>query len=249
MKIYLKSPQELKIMRQAGQILQSVQEELKKHIKEGVSLLELDRIAEEKTLAAGAIPSFKGYHGFPATLCTMINSEVVHGIPDHRTLKNGDLLSVDCGVFFKGFHSDAAFSVIVGGDKQNLARAKFSSCVRDALLAGCDAARTGNHVGDIGAVIEKIIKKGGYSVCREYTGHGFGQELHEDPFIYNYGVPGQGEKLVEGMTLAIEPIVAAGNPHVKTLSDQWTVVTIDGHDACQWEHCGVVTKGGLEIFA
>lgn len=236
-------------MRYAGRLLQDVQELLKKHISEGVSLLELDRIAEERILAAGAVPSFKGYQGFPKTLCTMINSEVVHGIPDNRQLQKGDLLSVDCGVYVQGFHADAAFSVIIGGEEAHPERAKFSRCVREALLAGCDAARAGNRIGDIGAAIEHIVVRDGYSVCREYTGHGLGRELHEDPFVYNYGTPKTGEKLVKGMTIAIEPIIASGSPRTKTLSDGWTVVTVDGRDACQWEHCGVVTEKGFEIFA
>ena len=179
----------------------------------------------------------------------MINSEVVHGIPDNRKLKDGDLLSVDCGVFWKKMHADAAFSIIVGGDDKNPERAKFSMCVREALLAGCQVAQTGNTTGDIGYMIEKIIKAGGYSICREYTGHGLGYELHEDPSVFNYGSPGKGQRLMEGVTIAIEPIVTMGNPKVRILSDKWTVVTVDGKDACQWEHCGVVTKNGLEIFA
>jgi len=249
MNIITKTEEELKIMRKAGEILHFTQEELKLKIKAGVSLLDLDKLAEKTIRSQGATPSFKGFSGFPATLCTMINSEVVHGIPDERKLKNGDLLSVDCGAKFKGFHSDAAFSVIVGGDETHPARAKFSNVVKEALMAGCDAAKIGNRVGDIGAVIEKIILKNGYSICREYTGHGLGRELHEDPYVFNYGPGGQGKILVEGMTIAIEPIVASGSGKVKTLSNGWTVVTVDGRDACQWEHCGVVTANGLEIFA
>ncbi len=249
MNIIIKTPEELRIMRKAGEMLHFVQEELKSQIKEGVSLLDLDKLAEKIIRSQGATPSFKGFSGFPATLCTMINSEVVHGIPDERLLKNGDLLSVDCGVKFNGFHADAAFSVIVGGDETNPARAKFSNVVKEALMAGCDAAKVGNRVGDIGAVIEKIILRNGHSICREYTGHGLGRDLHEDPHVFNYGPSGQGARLVAGMTIAIEPIVASGGGKVKTLSDGWTVVTVDGRDACQWEHCGVVTANGLEIFA
>ncbi len=249
MDVQPKTSKELQIMREAGLILQSAQKAMKAEIKEGVSLLELDKIAESVILSAGAKPAFKGFQGFPATLCTMINSEVVHGIPDGRLLQKGDLLSVDCGVIWKGLHSDAAFSVIVGGDDTNPQRAKFSACVKKALQAGCKAAKTGNYVGDIGEAIEKVIVKGGYDLCKEYTGHGLGVELHEDPVVFNYGKRGDGMKLQEGMTIAIEPIVASGHPQVKILSDGWTVVTADGKDACQWEHCGAVTKNGLEIFA
>ena len=248
MNISLKTPHELQLMREAAVILKSVQEKLKQEIKDGVSLLALDKIAEKIILDAGATPSFKGYQGFPATLCTMVNSEVVHGIPDDRTVKTGDLLSIDCGVFWKGFHADAAFSVIVGGDEKDPERAQFSRIVKEALLRGCAAAKVGNHIGDIGHAIETHIIKHGYSLCKEYTGHGLGRELHEDPHVYNYGHPGEGQRLLAGMVLAIEPIVAAGHPAVKTLDDEWTVVTIDGCDACQWEHCGLVTEGGLEIF-
>ncbi len=249
MEVRPKTAEELTIMREAGRILRSAQKALQSEIKSGVSLLYLDKIAEKVIISAGAKPAFKGFYGFPATLCTMINSEVVHGIPDARTLKDGDLLSIDCGVVWKGLHSDAAFSVIVGGDEKNPRRAKFSACVKKALLAGCAAAKSGNYTGDIGAAIEKVIREGGYALCREYTGHGLGKDLHEDPIVFNYGRKGEGVLLREGMTIAIEPIVASGKPKVKTLSDGWTVVTVDGKDACQWEYCGAVTKNGLEVFA
>lgn len=247
---FVKTPEQLNWMRHAGKILQEVQVLLKKNIKEGVTLLELDTLAEKHILEAGAIPAFKNYQGFPATLCTMINSEIVHGIPDERALKDGDLLSVDCGVIWKGFHADAAFTVIVGGDDKNPARAKFSETVYLALQAGCRAAKSGNTVQDIGRAIQPIIENAGYSLCKEYTGHGIGTELWEDPHVFNF--PNKNEKnlvLKEGMTLAIEPIVAMKSPQNKTLSDGWTVVTVDGKDACQWEHFGVVTKNGLDIFA
>lgn len=248
MQVHIKTPEQIQAMREGAKILKEVQETLKKEIKEGVSLLELDKRAEQIIRSHGAEPSFKGYQGFPATLCTMINSEVVHGIPDERKVKNGDLLSVDCGVFYRGLHTDAAFSVIVGGEKYHLERARFSKCVKEALEAGCGAARAGGTTGDIGYIIEKVITRGGYSICKEYTGHGFGVNLHEDPHVYNYGRRGQGDKLIAGMTIAIEPIVASGSPRVHTLKDGWTVVTDDGRDACQWEHCGVVTEDGFEIF-
>ncbi len=244
-----KTKEELTLMRKAGDILKSVQKSLQKHIKPGITLLELDTIAEDIIRTANAKPSFKGHHGFPKTLCTMINSEVVHGIPDQRKVRQGDLLSVDCGVIWKNFHSDAAFSIIVGGDETHPERAQFSNTVRKALLAGCKAAKSGNHIGDIGQAVQTTIESAGYSLCKEFTGHGIGQELWEDPHIFNYGHKGEGEKLLEGMTICIEPIVAVGNPKTKTLQDGWTVVTVDGKDACQWEHCGMVTKNGLEIFA
>lgn len=248
-KTYLKNENEIQIMRDAGLILQEAQKAIKKIAKEGISLLELDKIAEQTILKAGGKPAFKGFHGFPNTLCTMINSEVVHGIPDNRTLKNGDLLSVDCGVLYKKLNSDAAFSIIVGGDEKNEKRARFSNCVKAALKAGCDAAIIGNRLGDIGFAVEKVVRNGGYTIVEEYTGHGIGYELHEDPHVFNYGRQNSGIALKEGMTLCIEPIVAAGKARNKTLRDGWTVVTMDGNDACQWEHCGVVTKNGFEVFA
>lgn len=248
-KIYLKNENEIQIMRKAGLILQKAQKAVKKTAKEGISLLELDKIAENAILEEGGLPAFKGFHGFPSTLCTMLNSEVVHGIPDNRTLKNGDLLSVDCGVFYKKLNSDAAFSIIIGGEEKNEKRARFSSCVKLALKAGCDAAIVGNRLGDIGFAVENVVRKGGYTIIEEYTGHGIGYELHENPHVFNYGRSNSGIKIKEGMTLCIEPIVAEGKSGNKTLRDGWTVVTTDGKDACQWEHCGVVTKKGFEIFA
>lgn len=247
---FVKTPQQLVWMRQAGKILQEVQALLKENIKEGAVLLELDALAEKHIVEAGAIPAFKNYQGFPATLCTMVNSEIVHGIPDSRSLKNGDIFSVDCGVIWKGFHADAAFTVIVGGDNKNPIRAQFSKTVYQALIAGCKAAKTGNTIRDIGRAIQPVIENAGYSLCKEYTGHGLGTQLWEDPHIFNFpNFDYEDMVLKEGMTLAIEPIVAMKSPRNKTLSDGWTVVTVDGKDACQWEHCGVVTQDGLEIFA
>ena len=247
---FVKTKQQIEWMRHAGKILQEVQELLKKNIKEEVTLLQLDAMAEKHIVGAGAIPAFKNYQGFPATLCTMINSEIVHGIPDNRALKNGDILSVDCGVIWKNFHADAAFTVVVGGDDKNLERAKFSNVVYESLQAGCRAAKAGNTVRDIGRAIQPIVEGAGYSLCKEYTGHGLGEVLWEDPHVFNFPNKDYADvPLEEGMTLAIEPIVAYGKPHNKTLNDGWTVVTVDGKDACQWEHCGVVTKNGLEIFA
>ena len=197
----------------------------------------------------GAIPTFLGYQGFPASICTMLNSEIVHGIPDSRRLQVGDLLSIDGGVTYQGLIADAAQTIIVGGDEANPERARFSQAVKKALHQGCAVAKAGNTLGDIGFAIESSILQAGYALAKEYTGHGVGRNLHEDPTVFNYGTPGQGIPLVAGMTLAIEPIVTQGSPRNRTLSDGWTVVTIDGQDACQWEHCGVVTEQGFDIFA
>ena len=247
--VKIKTAEEIEIMRQAGKILQLVFAKLKNKARDGVSLLSLDKIAEKLIRSKNCLPGFKGLYGFPATLCTMINSEVVHGIPDQRTIKNGDLLSMDCGVIHKKMFADATLSLVVGGDKHNKKRAKFLHTCTEALHRGCSAAKSGNYTGDIGNAIEQYIVSHGYSICKNYTGHGLGYDLHEAPTIFNYGQKGTGEKLLTGMTLAIEPIVAMGNPAVKTLANKWTVVTKDGSDACQVEHCGVVTPAGLEIFA
>ena len=247
--VVVKTDLELAVMREAGKIHQAVVLELKKAIMPGVTLIELDSLAEKLIIKAGATPSFKGFQGFPASLCTMINSEVVHGIPDHRALQSGDLLSVDCGVTYKGLIADAAFTVIVGGDETNPARARFSQTVKRALEAGCAQAVAGNTLGDIGYAVQKTVESGGYHVLKEFTGHGVGYEMHEDPYVLNYGTPGKGMKLKEGMTICIEPIVTISKTKSKTLKDGWTEVTVDGKEACQWEHCGVVTKSGFEIFA
>jgi methionyl aminopeptidase len=247
--VMIKTDLEIAVMREAGKIHQHVVTELKAKIKPGVTLIELDQLAEKLILAAGATPSFKGFHGFPASLCTMVNSEVVHGIPDNRKLQAGDLLSVDCGVTFNGLIADAAFTVIVGGDETNPKRAKFSQTVRRALLAGCDQAVAGNTLGDIGYAVQRTIESGGYHILKEFTGHGVGYEMHEDPYVLNYGTPGKGMTLKEGMTICIEPIVTISKTKSKTLKDGWTEVTVDGKEACQWEHCGVITKSGFEIFA
>jgi len=247
--MFIKTEKEIQLMRESGKILQAAQKAMKDIIVDGVTLLELDRVAEKKIRSLGAKPAFKGFQGFPNTICTMINSEVVHGIPDMRKLKNGDLISIDCGAIHKNFYSDAAFTVIVGGDDKNPVRAKFSNTVKRALEAGCDQARPGNRLGDIGFAIQNVVEKAGYKIIRDFTGHGIGKKMHEDPHVLNYGKPHTGMKLKEGMTLCIEPIVAFGSTKYKTLKDGWTEVTLDGKDACQWEHCGVITKNGYEIFA
>lgn len=249
MKTPIRTPEQLKKMRKAGEILRAAQKAMQEKCVAGTSLKELDKIAFDVIKKAGAKPNFLGFHGFPGTICAMINSDVVHGIPDNRVLQHGDLLSIDCGVNWQGWHSDAAFSLVVGGADANPEREKFQQAVKKALKAGCTAAKDGNRLGDIGHAIETEIAKAGYSLCREYTGHGIGSEMHEAPHVFNYGKPGTGAILKTGMTLCIEPIVASKNPKVKILADDWTVVTVDGNDACQWEHCGVVTPTGLEIFA
>ena len=249
MKMEIRTPDQLKKMRKAADILRTAQDAMRKRCIPGVTLKELDGIADDVIRSAGAIPNFYGFSGFPATICAMLNDDVVHGIPDDRKLQEGDLLSVDCGAIWQGWHSDAAFSLVVGGANANARRERFHTTVKEALLAGCDAARDGNRLGDIGYAIESIIQRSPYSLCKEYTGHGIGRQMHEDPHVFNYGNPHTGSRLKSGMTICIEPIVAEGKPGVKILSNGWNVVTVDGKDGCQWEHCGVITDTGLEIFA
>ncbi len=244
-----KTADQIDAMRRGGKILQAAHQAARALAVPGARLIDLDTAAEAVIREAGGLPAFKGYQGFPATLCTMVNSEVVHGIPDERTLQAGDILSVDCGVIFEDLITDAAFTVIVGGEETNPKRAQFSQAVYEALQAGCKVAKAGNRLGDIGYAVQSQIKKSGYTVIKDFTGHGVGYDMHEDPYVLNYGQPGTGQILTEGMTICIEPIIAMGRPGYKTLSDGWTVVTLDGQDACQWEHCGVVTKSGFEIFA
>ena len=234
---------------QAASIWQQTKKQILSHCVPGTSLLELDAIATEVIKTHGAKATFKGFQGFPASLCLMVNEQLVHGIPSEYRLQSGDLLSVDCGVTFRGRIVDAAFSLVVGGDSSHPERAKFSAEIYQALQAGCQAAKSGNTTGDIGQAIEEFVTKAGYQLCREYTGHGVERTLHDQPTIYNFGVCGEGEKLKTGMVICIEPIVSRGSPKNHTQSDGWTVVLDDGSDGIQWEHCGIVTPDGLEVVA
>ena len=243
-----KSAKEIEIMRVAGQILAKTHEIVGQMVQSGVSLLELDSAAEEVIRGEGAVPSFKGYHGFPGTICTALNNEVVHGIPDQRILQEGDIITIDSGACWQGYHSDAARTYIVGGDAKHPERAKFAKTMYVALMAGIDKAYAGNRVGDISAAIQSVIDASPYSLVQEYGGHGLGKGLHEEPFIPNYGKANSGIKLKAGMVLAIEPIVAMGSPNTQVLADNWTVVTLDGSDAGQWEHFGVVRDDHFEIL-
>ncbi len=243
-----KSAAEIETMRKAGQILAKTHEIVGQMVVSGVSLLELDAAAEAVIRAEGAVPSFKGYHGFPGTICTALNSEVVHGIPDRRILQEGDIITIDCGACWQRYHSDAARTYVVGGQATHPERAQFSKTMYAALMAGINKAHAGNRVGDISAAIQLVIDASPYNLVREYGGHGLGKGLHEEPYIPNYGRANSGIKLKSGMVLAIEPIVAMGSPNTKVLEDNWTVVTLDGSDAGQWEHFGVVRADHFEIL-
>ena len=245
--IELKSAREIALMRRAGHILSEVMERLRTSVKPGLSTLEIDEDVEEFIRAKGARPAFKGYRGFPATVCISINEEVVHGIPSpRRVLREGNIVSIDCGVCIDGFHADSAITVPVGKAAQTTEL--FLETTQKALAAGIEQARLGNHVGDIGHAIQTVSEAQGYGVIRELVGHGVGTRMHEDPQVPNHGKPKRGERLLEGMTIAIEPMITMGDYKTKLLSDKWTVVTADGSLAAHFEHTVAVTRNGPRIL-
>jgi len=246
MGIIIKSDQELAVMRQAGRIVATVLEVLKLQVKPGIKTEELDVIAARETEKLGAKPSFKGYRGFPANLCVSVNDEIVHGIPGKRVLREGDIVSLDFGAIFKGFQSDAAVTVGVG--KISPEAKRLVKTTEGALKAGIAAAHAGGRLGDISAAIQHYAESKGYSVVREYTGHGIGREMHEEPQIPNFGVPGQGPVLKKGMTLALEPMVNIGDWRTKVDDNQWTVLTNDGGLSAHFEHTIAITDGAVEVL-
>ncbi len=244
--IILKSAMELDIMREAGRIVAGVQEMLKEVIKPGITTKELDRLAEDFIIRSGAVPAFKGYRGFPASICTSINEQVVHGIPGSRVLEDGDIISIDIGVVYNGYCGDAAFTSPVGDISQEAK--KLLEVTEQSLYKGIETAVEGNRLSDISHAIQKHVEDNGYAVVRDYVGHGIGQNMHEDPQVPNFGIPGKGPRLKEGMVLAIEPMVNAGKYHVKTLRDSWTVVTMDGSLSAHFEHTVAITENGPRIL-
>ncbi len=242
--ITIKSPREIETMAAAGRIVAATLALVGRHVRPGVSTEELDRFAEAFIRShPGARPSFKGLYDFPATLCTSINDEVVHGIPSpKRILEEGDLLSVDVGVWLEGLHADAAATFPVGNVSPEADR--LLQVTREALTAGVAQARAGNHVGDIGHAVQRVVERAGYSVVRELVGHGIGSSFHEEPQVPNYGKPKRGPRLMPGMTIAIEPMVNMGGPEIRTLDDKWTVVTQDGSLSAHFEHTVAVGENG-----
>jgi methionyl aminopeptidase len=242
--IEIKTPEQLAMMRAAGLVVADALRTLAAAVRPGVSTAELDAIAEHDIRAAGAIPSFKGYHGYPATICASVNNEIVHGIPSpSRRLREGDLVSIDCGAIVDGWHGDAAVTVGVGAISAEHAR--LLEVCETALWHGLAQARAGGRLGDISyAVQESIYGAGSYGVVEEYTGHGIGTAMHMDPPVPNYGRPGRGPRLVAGMALAIEPMVMLGGPDTVLLDDDWTVVTADGSWAAHFEHTVAITPAG-----
>jgi methionyl aminopeptidase len=246
--ITIKSAREIEIMARAGRILADTLALVASRTEPGVSTAELDAIAEGFIRQhPGASPSFKGLYDFPATLCTSINNEIVHGIPSpERVLKDGDVISVDCGVCLEGLHADSAVTLPVG--RVSAEAQRLLQVTQEALDAGIAAAIAGNHVGDIGHAIQRVVERAGYSVVRELVGHGIGTSFHEEPQIPNYGKPRRGPRLMPGMTLAIEPMVNLGLPQIRTLDDKWTVVTLDGSLSAHFEHTVVVQPNEPQVL-
>lgn len=244
--IICKTPREIEIMREAGRIVALAHEELKKHIVPGISTLELDAIAEKVIRSHSAIPSFKGYNGFPGSICASVNEQLVHGIPNKRVLKDGDIISIDIGAKYNGYHGDSAWTYAVGTISDNTQ--KLLDVTEKSLYIGLEEAKPGERLSNISHAIQTYVESHNFSIVREYVGHGVGQELHEDPQIPHYGPPNKGPRLKPGMVLAIEPMVNAGSRYVKTLSDNWTVVTVDGKMCAHFEHTVAITETGYEIL-
>ena len=245
--IILKTPQEIEKMRVSGRMVAEILEELKKAIKPDVSTEELDRLAERRITSKGAIPAFKGYRGFPKSLCISLNEEVVHGIPSRRKIKEGDIVSIDLGVLFQGFYGDAAITVPVG--KISLQGQRLLEVTERALWVGIEQAEKGRFVSDISHSIQSFVECCGFSVVRAFVGHGMGASLHEDPQVPNFGLPGRGPRIKEGMVLAIEPMVNQGCSEVEILEDKWTVVTADRTLSAHFEHTIAITHQGVEILS
>jgi len=242
-----RNEKEIELLKQAGKIVAMTHEYLKPFIKKGISTKKLDEMAEKFIRDQGAIPSFKGYGGFPGSICTSINDVLVHGIPsDTQILKEGDIISVDIGANYKGYHGDSAWTYAVGEVSEEAK--ELMKVTEESLYRGLEQVKPGNRISDISNAIQTFVETHGYGVPRDYTGHGVGSNLHEDPIIPNYGFPGRGPKIVSGMVMAIEPMVTLGDYHTKTLLDDWTVKTLDGKITAHYEHTIVVTDEGYEIL-
>jgi len=234
-------------MRRSGHIVRQVLEATREAVAPGRSTMDLERVAERKIRDLGAKPAFKGYYDYPCVLCTSVNNEIVHGIPsERRVLEAGDIVSLDCGVVLDGYYGDSAITVAVDGLTPELQ--KLLDVTRESLSHGIEAARVGNTIGDVGAAVQQLVESNGFSVVREFVGHGIGTKLHEDPQVPNYGTPGHGPKLRDGMVIAIEPMVNMGRPGTRLLDDKWTAVTEDGSYSAHFEHCIAVTKNGPVIL-
>lgn len=244
--IILKTRREIEIMRKAGRLVAESHELVRRHIKPGVTTKELDRLVEEFLRSRNAIPTFKGYNGFPFSICTSINEEVVHGFPSDRELKDGDIVSVDIGATFEGYVGDSAKTYLVGEvdeEKKHLVEA-----TRQSFYEGIKFARTTYRLSDISHAIQAYAESKGLSVVRDFVGHGIGKNMHEEPQVPNFGKPGKGPRLQEGMVLAIEPMINAGTYNVRILENNWTVVTVDGKPSAHYEHTVAITDGEPELL-
>jgi methionyl aminopeptidase len=246
--IQLKSQREIEIMAHGGKILADTVRLLERSVRPGMTTAELDQIADDFIRShPGAKPSFKGLYNFPASICSSINNEIVHGIPSRkRVLNEGDLISIDVGVQYEGYHTDSATTVPVGHINEESQR--LLDVTRRALDAGVAHAKAGNHLGDIGAAIQAVVEAAGFSVVRDLVGHGIGTGFHEEPQVPNYGKPNRGIRLVPGLTIAIEPMVNVGKPGIRTMPDKWTVVTVDGKRSAHFEHTVAITENGPRIL-
>ena len=244
--IVLKSDDEIKRMAESCRIVAEALEGMKDNIAPGIATKDLDEFAESFILSKGARPAFKGYRGYPATVCTSINEQVVHGIPSSTKLKSGDIISLDIGVCYKGFYGDAALTLPVGSVENQAG--ELLSVTKKALETGLEKSVAGNRLSDVSFAIQEYVESEGFSVVRNFVGHGIGRELHEEPQIPNFGKPGEGPRLLPGMTLAIEPMVNVGNREVVILNDGWTAVTKDKSLSAHFEHTVAITKNGLEIL-
>lgn len=248
MAITIRTPREIEKMRRSGQVVREVLEHVRKAVKPGASTLDLEQAAAEKIRELGATPAFKGYHGYPCVLCTSINNEVVHGIPSgERKLSDGDLVSIDTGVVLNGYYGDSAITVAVGSKVEAKAQ-KLLEVTAASLDSAIRAVKPGATLGDVGAAVQETVEAEGFSVVRDFVGHGIGTKLHEDPQVPNFGQRGQGTALKAGMVLAIEPMVNAGRPGVQVLKDGWTAVTEDGSWSAHFEHTVAVTKDGALVL-
>jgi methionyl aminopeptidase len=244
--IIRKSKAEVEKMRVAGRIVAQVLEKLSALVEPGITTRDLDHAADRMIRDAGAIPTFKGYHGFPASICTSVNDEVVHGIPGKRRLRDGDIVGIDCGATYLGYVGDAAVTVAVGRVSDDVKR--LMEATRQSLYRAIEKCRVGNRLGDVCSAVQSYVEPLGYSVVRNYCGHGVGRAMHEEPQVPNYGEPGTGKPLREGWVLAIEPMINLGNHNVKVLSDGWTVVTMDGRPSAHFEHTVAITEDGPRIL-
>ena len=245
--ISIKSPREIELMYEAGSIVARVHKKMKEVIKPGISTIELNRIAEQVIRENGATPSFKNYQGFPCAICASVNDTLVHGIPDHTILKDGDIITVDVGACYKGYHGDSGWTYTVGEVKDEKVL-KLLEVTEKALYLGLEQVKPGNHVGDISHAIQKYVESFGYGIPTDYTGHGIGRSVHEDPYVPNAGKAGTMELLKKGMCIAVEPMVFMGSPRCYTLSDGWGVKSYDHSWAAHYEHTVAITDDGYRIL-